>query len=102
MKLGRSLGGLMAAALGLLFVAAPGCGRVEVEDVCEALQECESGEAADCTTDGEELERASEDAGCETQFDAYIECIYDAACGWQEACGSERDELERCVGEFPS
>ena len=102
MKLGRGLGLLVAASLALVFVAAPGCGRVDVEDACEALQECASGEAGDCTRDGRELEQASEDEGCGAQFDDYIECIYDAGCGWEGACGSERDELESCVGPFPS
>lgn len=102
MRLARGLGFCAFVSLGLLFVAAPGCGRVEVEDVCEALQDCASGEAADCTTDGEQLERASEEAGCEAQFDDYIECIYDAGCGWEGACAPEREQLERCVGEFPS
>ena len=103
MKLDRGLGVLMAASLGLLFVAAPGCGRVSVEDVCEALQDCPTGEAFDCQDDGLALERAAEDEGCGAQFDAYIECIDAAGCSWQGACLAERDALESCVGDsFPS
>jgi hypothetical protein len=92
----------IAATLALVLMGLPACSHVTAEDVCEAVGECDLGVPADCVGDGELLEERAERAGCEEPLDAYLECLYDSPCAWRVACGPERDQLELCVGAFPS
>lgn len=88
----RRILGLVLAVLGTA-----ACGPT-VEQLCNALEECVPSE--ECQSDGEALERAADDAGCSDPFDAYLECIDNARCDWQEVCEAERSTLESCVA-FP-
>lgn len=85
--------------LGLVLAvsASVACGPT-VEQLCDAMDECVPNE--ECRADGEALERSADDAGCSDPFDAYLECIDDARCEWEDRCEIQRSELESCV-ELP-
>ncbi|WP_050429966.1 hypothetical protein [Chondromyces crocatus] len=84
-------------ALGL---ALAGCGP-SVEDLCDdLLDECDDAiPHGDCVANGESLERRAERAGCEDQFEAYLDCIDDELCAWATQCTREKAALVTCTGE---
>lgn len=84
----------------LLATFAAGCGP-EVSEICHDLEENCATDEDDCNEDGELLEEVAENAGCEEQWDVYLDCIDEASCGWQSACDDEGAVLEACTGEFP-
>lgn len=89
---------IAAITLGLVLTA---CG-ISAEDVCNRLgDECAGVPKDECIADGENVESAAEDAGCEDQLDEYLECVDDASCDWLSACAGEKDRLNACMGPFP-
>lgn len=98
MRAGGALVWLAALAMAALL---PGCGHT-VKGVCDDLNEaCSSVPYNDCVKNGQELEKVSESRGCGDEFDAYIDCVAEAECGWDTACEKSREALETCAGEFP-
>ena len=80
----------------LVVLGVAGC-RPSVAGICESLEDgC--GVYGDCEEEGEALEQSSESAGCGDAFDAYLECLDDAGCGWRQSCVNERAALEACAG----
>jgi hypothetical protein len=86
--------------LGLMvFVGAftAGCGA-DCESLCEDAQGCEGALDADCATSCEKTEEAIEEAGCEDQFDDYLDCASDLddICDRGDVCASEAAAFFAC------
>lgn len=83
----------------LVVAASTGCSGHGVDDVCERLNEaCDAFPADECVEEGAELEQRARDAGCDDDFDAYLECVDQARCDWAEDCRSGVERLDACVG----
>lgn len=76
-----------------------GCGGPTVDGVCEKLSDqCEEVPADECTSEGAELEGRASDAGCDGDFDTYLECLDEGGCDWADDCRSAAERLDACVG----
>jgi hypothetical protein len=88
-------------ALLVVIAALCGCGRT-AEDLCEDVQECsEAIDFDDCVSDAEVVEQAAESAGCESEYDEYLDCLDYDICAWR-TCRAPRERLEMCAGPFPN
>jgi hypothetical protein len=80
-----------------------GCGA-DIDGICETFEDqCNDlVDADECIADGERLEEAAEDAGCEDQFDDYLSCVDDTIeyCTVELSCTAERDALTSCGVSF--
>ena len=81
---------VVAVAMGLFGY---GCGGMTCEEICEAGQECDGAEPADCADSCADLEELNDKADCGTQFDAMLTCVSDHE---DEICS---EESEICMAE---
>jgi hypothetical protein len=92
---------LLAAALGL---ASVGCTR-DCEDNCEDTKDCVGADKSiDCAANCEEARELNEDAGCEDEYDSYLNCTNqtDDICTAGDSCESEANKWNDCLVKYCS
>jgi hypothetical protein len=90
---------LLAAALG---IASAGCAR-DCEDICEDTKDCVGAdESIDCAASCEDRRELNEKAGCEDQYDAYLNCTSesDDVCTAGDSCESEANKWNACLVDY--
>ena len=79
-----------------------GSGGPSCASVCERAEECEgSGSSSECTEQCNDLERVTRRAGCEREWEVFLDCISDTGdvCSG-EACGEETIEFSECISPY--
>ena len=92
---------LFAAALGLATV---GCAR-DCEDICEDTKDCVGADKSiDCAASCDDARELNEAAGCEDQYDSYLNCTSEAedVCTVGDSCESEANKWNACLVDFCS
>jgi hypothetical protein len=98
---------LALAAFGSLPFVLPGCSGASVANLCDRVCECTGCsdlEYEDCIDDGEDLEKAAEEAGCNDAWEDYLSCIdEELECNdgdvKVDGCLSEIGALGNCAAE---
>lgn len=76
------------------------------DDLCECTQENGSDDQVDecfddCVREAEKAEATSEEAGCESEHDAVLDCVGQGTCddgSWKYDCAAEQKALTDCGG----
>ena len=95
--IGRSLLFTLAFAL-----VGTGCSQ-DCEGLCEDTKDCKGADKnIDCAAHCEKQKKLNEKAGCEDQYDKYLNCTSGAedVCRVGDACESETNALSRCLVDY--
>lgn len=83
----------------IFLVTAIGC-TATPEEACENIASC-GVKADDCLAGVNKLRLKSEEKGCESEFDALLDCLASSDCDELQkraACDLEDNELDACRG----
>lgn len=93
----------LAAFVLLTSALATGCGGSTVEDVCNVCKS-DSAKVNECKSGGAKAQSRAEEAGCGSEFQAFIDCAVEkATCSAigeieADACNPESNAAEACMG----